>query len=153
MMKSHAEVCGTPNITHFFSGAGPPTVVQPIFLSSHPQNRGQAESFFSITLDIYVLQLFFAAEVLTDEILPVYGVVSHIELHYVGNGFIFREIDSIKSHTVTDKVNEFVRRNLSKTFESCDFHAVFQFLDGVRLFFIVVAVSGFFKLFATSLLT
>ena len=36
-------------------------------------------------LDVNVFQFSFAAEVLTDEVLSVYGVVTHIELHNFRN--------------------------------------------------------------------
>ena len=42
----------------------------------------------------------------------------------------------------TDEMAELVGRNLSQTFESCDFGCGREFLDGVKAFLVVVAVDG-----------
>ncbi len=134
MTKSHIEVCGTPSIMHLSSGATGSTAVHPIARSSHPQNFLHISLVFVIERlhypyrkhqcgigfvsclpyvhccsgesDVHVFQLSLAAQVLPDEVLPVYGVVTHVELHDFGDGFLVAELYLVKPHVLSDEVHE-----------------------------------------------
>ena len=78
---------------------------------------------------------------MADEVLSVYGVVTHVELHDLRNRLFITQLHLVKSHTFSDEIFELIRRNLSKTFESRDFNACFQSAYSLVLLFDVVAVS------------
>ena len=59
--------------------------------------------------DIDVIQLFLGLEVLPDEILPVYGVVTHIEFQQVGYGFLIAETYSVKPDVFADEFRIFLQ--------------------------------------------
>ena len=78
---------------------------------------------------------------MADEVLSVYGVVTHVELHDLRNRLFITQLHLVKSHTFSDEIFELIRRNLSKTFESRDFNASLQSAYSLVLLFDVVAVS------------
>ena len=78
---------------------------------------------------------------MADEVLSVYGVVTHVELHDLRNRLFITQLHLVKSHTFSDEIFELIRRNLSKTFESCYFYASLQSAYSLVLLFDVVAVS------------
>ena len=51
------EVWGTPSIIPLSSGMGPLSDVQPIFLSSHPQNLAHRVFFSIFSLNVYIFEL------------------------------------------------------------------------------------------------
>ena len=131
------EVCGTPRIMHLSSGTTGVSAVHPMILRSHPQN------FLHIISNVYVFKLLSAAQVPADEYLSVYGVLSHVEFHYVGDRFFVAESYTVESHVLAYESCEFIPGYLSETFESCYLNLGLEFLYGLFLFLLVVAVAYF----------
>ena len=60
-------------------------------------------------LDVYVFEFSLASEVMADEVLSVYGVVTHVELHDLRNRLFITQLHLVKSHTFSDEIFELIR--------------------------------------------
>ena len=74
--------------------------------------------------DVYVIELLFRLEVLPYEILPVDGVVSHVEFEELGYGFLVVDVHGVEPDVVSDELPEFRVRYLSETLEPRNLHPV-----------------------------
>ena len=122
-MRSQALVWGTPMRMAFLSGGGVPTYFQPITLvSSHLQNFLQPLSLTSVSvfillqiksLEIHAVKFLLAAQIGLNEQLAVYGIVTHIEFHKFGYGFLVAEFHLVQAYVISDELREFVVADFS----------------------------------------
>ena len=94
-----------------------------------------------MVLNINIFQFLCCPQVLDNEVLSFCGVLSHIELHNVSKWFLVAESYLVQAHILADESFELIPGNLSKTFESGDFHLSLEFLDGSLFLFGILAVT------------
>ena len=65
-------------------------------------------------------QILLNAEIVDDKALTVGGILTHIELQHIADRIVLGQAHLIQAHLLADKVLKLIRRNLTKTFESCN---------------------------------
>ena len=59
-------------------------------------------------LNVYVFELSLASQILSDEVLPVDCVISHVEFKYLCDRFLIAELNLVKPHVFTDEFYKLV---------------------------------------------
>ena len=90
-------------------------------------------------LRVFLRNILFYHQIFDDEVLALHRVLTHIIfqqlLHLIG----FMQRNLLQPHVGTDEMGEFIRRNLSQSFESGDFRVRAQIAN--RLLALLIAVQ------------
>ena len=84
--------------------------------------------------------VFLDDEVVDNELLTLGGVLTHVVGEQFLDGIFLAQTYLVETDTGTDKTLEFIGRNLSKTFESCDL-GILALGDGFEAFFLRIAID------------
>src|SRR5690606_30518146 len=101
--------------------------------------------FYKLNFILILLhQIHFHFQIVYDKTLSLGSVFSHIKLQQILYSGFFIQHYGIKADIFSYKILEFIRRNFSQSFESCDFGFAFKFFNCFCFLPFRITINSFF---------